>query len=99
VKIAVPAGAPVRSGQFVRVQIPGSSLRTLLVPASAVSVSGQMERVFVAGDRNRAVLRLVKTGALRGDQLEVLSGLSAGERVVAAPSATLRDGQPLEVQP
>ncbi len=99
VKIAVPAGAAVRSEQFVRVQIPGSTLRTLLVPASAVSVSGQMERVFVAGDGNRAVLRLVKTGALRGDQLEVLSGLSAGERVVAAPSATLRDGQPLEVQP
>lgn len=99
VKISVPAGAAVRSGQFVRVQIPGSSLRTLLIPSAAVSVSGQMERVFVAGDGNRAFLRLVKTGALRGDQLEVLSGLTAGERVVIAPPATLRDGQPLEVQP
>jgi len=99
VKISVPAGAAVRSGQFVRVQIPGPVLRALLIPASALSLSGQMERVFVAGEGSRAILRLVKTGALRGDQLEVHSGLTAGERVVVAPPATLRDGQPLEVQP
>jgi RND family efflux transporter MFP subunit len=99
VKISVPAGAAVRSGQFVRVQIPGPTVRTLLIPSSALSLSGQMERVFVAGEGNRAILRLVKTGAARGDQLEVLSGLTAGEHVVVAPPANLRDGQPLEVQP
>jgi RND family efflux transporter MFP subunit len=99
VKIDVPAAAPVRSGQFTRVWVPGSLSRMLFVPASAVSMSGQMERVFVVSDDNRAVLRLVKTGAVRGDRMEILSGLSGGERVVVGPPATLRDGQPLEVQP
>lgn len=99
VKLSVPAGAAVRSGQFVRVQIPGPAVRTLLVPATAVSLNGQMERVFVLGEGNRAALRLVKTGGIRGPQVEILSGLSAGERVVISPPATLRDGQPLEVQP
>jgi len=98
VKIAVPAGAPVRSGHFTRVQVPGRTVRTLLVPAAAVSVSGQMERVFVAGEGDHAVLRIVKTGAPRGDRVEILSGLSEGDRVVVAPPAGLREGQPLEAQ-
>jgi RND family efflux transporter MFP subunit len=98
VKLSLPAGAAVRSGQFVRVQVPGAAVRTLLIPATAVSLNGQMERVFVLGDGNRASFRLVKTGGSRGDQIEITSGLSVGERVVARPPATLRDGQPLEVQ-
>lgn len=98
-KISVPAGAAVRSGQFARVQLSGSPVRTLLAPAAAVSNLGQMERVFVAGEGNRAVLRLVKTGATRGDRVEVLSGLDDNERVVVNAPAGLREGQPLEVLP
>ena len=98
-KIAVPAGAAVRSGQFARLEIPGSRERTLLVPTEAVSVLGQMERVFIASEGNRAILRLVRTGARRGDTIEVLAGLDAGDRVILSPTATLREGQPLEVQP
>lgn len=99
VKIDVPAGAAVRSGQFTRIRVPGPAVRTLLIPFTAVSVSGQMERVFVAGEGNRAVLRIVKTGATRGDRVVILSGLTERERVVVAPHSTLRDTQPLEVQP
>ena len=99
VKLAVPAGAPVRSGQFVRVLVPGGTRRAVLVPAEAVVPQGQMERVFVVEDGKRAVLRLVRTGARRGGQMEVLAGLAADERVVLAPPAGLRDGQPVEVLP
>ena len=60
---------------------------------------GQMERVFVVGPNNRAVLRLVKSGATRGDRVEILSGLDDGERVVVAPPAALREGQTLELLP
>lgn len=99
VKIAVPAGTGVRSGQFARVQVPGVTRRTLLVPATAISLNGQMERVFVAGEGNRASLRLVKTGAVRGGQIEILSGLGADDRIIIDPPASLRDGQPLEALP
>jgi multidrug efflux pump subunit AcrA (membrane-fusion protein) len=57
-----------------------------------------MERVFVADD-HRAVLRLVKTGATRGDRVEILSGVAEGDRLVLNPPAGLREGQGLEVQP
>jgi RND family efflux transporter MFP subunit len=93
VKIAVPAGAAVRSGQFARIQMPGSPIRALLAPWAAVSTLGQMERVFVVGDENRLVLRLVKTGARRGDDVEILSGLDDGDRVVLARPAVLCEGR------
>ena len=98
-KLAVPAGTAVRSGQFVRVSVPGAPVRVLLVPADAISVLGQMERVFVAGESNRAVLRLVKSGASQGGRTEILTGLDAGEKVVVNPPAGLREGQTLEILP
>lgn len=99
VKIAVPAGVPVRSGQFARLQVPTAPAPTVLVAAEAVAPVGQMERVFVVGGDNRAVLRLVKTGARRGGQVEILAGLDAGERVVLAPGIGLRDGIRVEARP
>jgi multidrug efflux pump subunit AcrA (membrane-fusion protein) len=41
----------------------------------------------------------VKSGAARGDRLEIVAGLTEGERVVVAPPAGLREGQSLEVLP
>lgn len=98
-KLAVPSGTVARPGQFVRVFLPGAPAATLLVPASAVSLFGQMERVFAVDARTRASLRLVKTGAVRGDRIEILSGLDATDRVVVAPPPALREGQPLEIAP
>lgn len=97
-KIDLPAGAAVRSGQFARVAWPAGQGTALVAPATAVTNFGQMERAFVVAE-GRATLRLVKTGARHGDQVEILSGLSAGERVVADGAATLRDGQLVEVTP
>jgi multidrug efflux pump subunit AcrA (membrane-fusion protein) len=97
-KISVPAGTSVGSGQYARVQAPGAPVRALLAPAAAVSQVGQLERVFVARD-GRAVLRLVKTGATRGDRVEILSGLADGDPVVVNPPVGLREGQPLAPTP
>jgi len=98
-RLTVPAGTAVRSGQFARVVVPGAPIRVLLAPRNAVTTLGQMERIFVAGENNRAQLRLVKTGAVRGDRIEILAGLADGERVILAPAASLREGQTLELLP
>jgi RND family efflux transporter MFP subunit len=98
-KLAVPKGSLVRPGQFARIALPVASASVLLVPVSAVTSIGQMERLFTVDERNRTALRLVKTGAIRGDRVEIVSGLDAGDRVVIAPPAALRDGQPVDVAP
>ena len=67
------------------------------MPAGAVVQRGQMELLFVAKD-GRAQLRLVKTGKRVGEEVEVASGVSAGEQVVSANAASLADGQPIIVK-
>ena len=46
----------------------------------------------------RAQLRIVKTGKRIGDEVELVSGVDPGERVVVEGAATLVDGQPVEMK-
>lgn len=98
-KLAIPQDIAVRPGLFARVFIPGTVVSALLAPANAVSSFGQMERVFSVTSDQRASLRLVKTGGRRGNAIEIVAGLAAGERVVLSPGPGLRDHQPLEFAP
>ncbi|HXJ55691.1 MAG TPA: efflux RND transporter periplasmic adaptor subunit [Verrucomicrobiae bacterium] len=98
VKLDLPAKPGLRAGQFGRVAMPVGEASALRVPASAIVVRGQMEIVFVATDQ-RANLRLVKTGKRMGDEVEILSGLSTGEKVVTERAGELTDGQPVSLQP
>ena len=97
-KLRLALDARVASGQFVRVWFSGPPVKKLRVPVGAVTLFGQMERVFVI-DEDHARLRLVRTGERNAATVEILSGLDAGERIVAVPTAALRDGQRLEVAP
>lgn len=85
VKVLLPeAGGDVLPGTFARLWVADDPRPSLLVPASAVYRVGQLEMVQVV-EGQRAVRRLVKTGASQDGMLEVLSGLSAGEKVLRTP--------------
>lgn len=98
VKLDLPADAGLRPGQFGRVAVPVAATQLLLVPRQAVIKRGQMELVFVVRE-NRATLRLVKTGKLLEDQIEILSGLEPGDSVVTRDASLLTDGQSVTAQP
>lgn len=94
VKIDLPAQDNLRAGQFGRTLVPTGRTRVLRIPTSAVVRRGQLEIVFVAAD-NVATLRLVKTGKVVGELVEVVSGLDSGETIVVSDPSRLRDGQPI----
>lgn len=74
----------VLPGTFGRMTLNGEIGAVIRIPASAVYRSGQLEFVqVVVGER--VVRRLITTGAVQGDQVDVLSGLNAGERVLVQP--------------
>lgn len=56
----------------------------LLVPVDAVVHSGERRIVFVAREGGRISPREIQTGASDRERIEVLSGIEAGERVVAS---------------
>jgi RND family efflux transporter MFP subunit len=64
----------------------------LIVPKTAVRTEGGTSVAFVVGSDNQAERRAVRTGAASGDQVEVLSGLAAGERVVVTSARPLNSG-------
>ncbi|MGO9586153.1 MAG: efflux RND transporter periplasmic adaptor subunit [Limisphaerales bacterium] len=97
VKLDLPATPGLRAGQFGRAAMPVGETSALRVQASAVVQRGQMELVFVVVN-GHAQLRIVKTGKRIGDEVELVSGVDAGEKVVVDGAANLVDGQPVEAK-
>ena len=81
VKVTGPCPPGVYSGMFGRLLVPLGEEEVLVAPASAVREIGQLRLVDVAegGVLRRRAVRL---GRVFGDEVEVLAGLRAGERVV-----------------
>ena len=98
VKLDLPSKTDMRIGQFARVTVPVGETQALRAPASALVRRGQMELVFVLV-ANHAQLRLVRTGKQIGDEIELVSGVSADEQVVVEGAGQLRDGQAIEARP
>jgi RND family efflux transporter MFP subunit len=97
VKLDLLLAPGLRAGQFGRVAVPVGETSALRVPASSVLPRGEMELVFVVAN-SHAQLRIVKTGKHVGDEVELVSGVDAGEQVVTEGAAQLTDGQPVEVK-
>jgi len=67
-------------GSFGRVWVEDDPRPGIRIPSAAIIRVGQLEMVqFVDG--NRISRRLVKTGSVVGDQIEILSGLNDGDRI------------------
>ena len=69
----------------------GVADNVLVVPVSALFRKGEDWAVFAVKD-GRARTTTVKIGHRNGRQAEVLTGLSAGDRVVMHPSDRVKEG-------
>jgi RND family efflux transporter MFP subunit len=97
VKIDLPGLPRLRAGVYGRAQFSRGTRATIAVPAAAVASQGQVESVLVV-EEGVARTRLVTTGRKQGDQVEILSGLSGGERIVSPRPAGLADGARVETR-
>jgi RND family efflux transporter MFP subunit len=86
-----PSGE-LKPGFFATAQIEQAQRKPgILVPAGAVQTVSGTARVFVINGA-RAEERLVTTGQVVGDRIEVTNGLKAGEQVATGNLAQLVDG-------
>jgi RND family efflux transporter MFP subunit len=99
IKIELPADARLRSGLFGRAQFSRGERPSLLIPQTAVIERGQLQGVFVLDQNKVAALRYVTLGKTSGENVEVLAGLQAGERLVAKPGELQLDGKRVEAEP
>ena len=77
----------VAPGMFARVWVPekAGGAQRIVVPVTAVVRRGEMTGVYVLDTAGRPLLRQVRLGPLAGEQIEVLAGLDAGERIALEP--------------
>ena len=85
VKLDLPAVKNLRAGMYATVEIPGGVRPMILAPQSAVVRRGSLACVYSLDAGEVAQLRYVTLGRRHGDQVEILSGVAAWERLVNDP--------------
>jgi len=87
-RLDLPPGAlDLAPGMYVKVGLVIGEADRLLIPASAVVERSEVTGVYVIDDRGLTTLRYVRPGHRFGEQLEILAGLAAGERIALDPVA------------
>ncbi len=96
VKFDLPTDVPGGPGMYAEVFIPdvnASADPVPVIPESAVVWRGSLPAVFVVNAQDRFETRLLRLGEyVDSDNVAVLSGIKAGERVVANPPASMVSG-------
>lgn len=96
VKVDLPESCGCQAGDYGTASFPVGEEKILAVPGSAIVEQGQLTGVFVVGGEGAVEYRLVKTGRTFGSQVEILSGLSDGERVAVSRLDLLKQGVRIE---
>ncbi len=98
VYIALPEDSALKPGMFVHGQILTGSANVLQVPEDAIVYKDSKPAVFIVDADNRAKLRMIETGTRVNGTVEIVSGVSAGERVALAGAGYLKDNDLVRVE-
>lgn len=95
VKFDLPQGVSA-PGMYAKVLVPDFTAPARnypVIPVSALRYNGSLPGVYVLGPEGPPQLRLIRVGeSLEGGYVSVLSGLSAGERVLSNPGIGVSAG-------
>lgn len=81
VRVSLPQMAGLHPGMFGRLHVPLDERSGVVVDRRAIERVGQLATIRVRGEDGVWRRRYVTLGARRGDQVEVLSGLTPGETI------------------
>ena len=92
IKIEIPSHPLLRSGLYGKTRFPMGKKEVLVVPSQAVIERGQLLGVYTVDDQGIVRLRLIKTGRRYEQRIEVLSGLTPGDHIVARGMEKISEG-------
>jgi RND family efflux transporter MFP subunit len=84
--------ARLYSGIYATVDYEKGTRPLLLVPKASLIKRGQLTGLYTVGQEGTALLRWIRIGKTYGDSVEVLSGLSDGEKYILTSENRLYDG-------
>jgi membrane fusion protein (multidrug efflux system) len=83
----------LRPGMFLTVSLLREDITALMVPEEALVPERSKQYVYLVDADNAVSLREVQTGRRRPGEVEIISGLSAGDRVIIEGTQKVRPGQ------
>ena len=94
-RLDLPPNTNAVPGMFARAWLSGLDTggtrdARLFVPSQALVRRSEIAAVYVIGGNGKPLLRQVRPGRSVGDEVEILSGVAAGERVALDPQAAAR---------
>ena len=91
VRLELPPGVEgLYPGMFARAHFVVGRAKKLLIPAAAVARRSEVAGAYVVGEKGEIRYRQLRLGeAAAGEQIEVLAGVAAGEKVALNPVAAL----------
>jgi membrane fusion protein (multidrug efflux system) len=90
----------IRTGSYAQVRFASiSTAPVLTLPASALLFRAEGLQVGVVNERGVVELRKVELGRDFGQRVEILSGVTASDKVIAAPSDSLVGGMAVRLAP
>ncbi len=92
VKIELLGKSLLRSGLFGKARFVSGEREVLAIPNKAIVQRGQLSYVYVVDASGVARMRLITLGKQTGERVEVLSGLSNGERIISDGTTLNREG-------
>jgi multidrug efflux pump subunit AcrA (membrane-fusion protein) len=98
VKVDLPSSSQLRSGMYGTAEFANGVRQAIVIPRSAVVSRGSLACVYVLDAQGVAQLRYLTLGATQGNLVEVLSVLSAREKLVNTPSDRDLAGKRIEAQ-
>ena len=100
IEVSLPnPGGKLLAGTYVSVALPTLARKSLTVPTNSLLLRAEGPQIGVVDANNRVRLHAVTLGADFGQTIEVLSGISASDRLVVNPSDSLADGDIVVVTP
>jgi RND family efflux transporter MFP subunit len=100
-EISIPnESGELKAGMFARVAIRGKLKKDVVaIPQSAIVMREDQQTVYVVNSENVVQQVLLETGTVENGFIEVLKGLSGGERIVAGGQNKLRQGVKVAPEP
>ncbi len=99
VKMDLAPSRELRAGMYGTAEIATGTRQAILAPSSSVVMRGSLACAYVLDANAIAQLRYLTLGSAEGKFVEILSGISAGERLVDNPADRDLAGRRIEAQP
>ncbi|HET6365098.1 MAG TPA: efflux RND transporter periplasmic adaptor subunit, partial [Nitrospirota bacterium] len=93
VKIDIPADRNFITGMFGKAFFSTGKREAILVPRSAIVNMSGITGAYIVSAEGTAVFQMIQLGEMRGDSVEAVTGLKAGDKVIVNNNNARLDGK------